>query len=56
MDDLNSLPEETVDCLMDAAEDIYDSLTQEQIDAIASHPVVAKILNDFDFEQLFSKK
>merc|ERR1712127_1020321 len=55
MDDLKSLPEETADCLMDAAEDIYDSLTQEQIDAIASHPLVAEILNDFDFEQLFSK-
>ena len=56
MDDLMSLPEETADCLMDAAEDIYDSLTQEQIDAIASHPLVGEILNDFDFEQLFSRK
>ena len=53
MNALNSLDAQTADCLKAAAEDLYNSLSQEQIDAIASHPVVAELLNDFDFEQLF---
>ena len=55
MNYLNSLDAQTANCLR-AAEDFYNDHSKEQIDAIASPPVVAKLLNEFEFGKLFSRK